>query len=229
MEHPATDEVEEIYLKAIQDVRLRRIALAQREDPWTMKLIKVMDRDVKELSRKDIQALLMYVLGLFDAVYFHPYKGDPTFDEPMRLVVPERVRNDVLAADHVELGAGAHLRKMFAKMRRRNHMAKNAKDKYNEGEWVWLYYSLVKPGLSKTLAHLCQVKEVVDGRDSRFFPTFHVPRLKPFTNRVVRPTEHVEAEERVDFDEALLPEDSSEVDNESGEYEVEALLDDKVE
>ncbi|DBA03718.1 TPA: LOW QUALITY PROTEIN: hypothetical protein N0F65_004135 [Lagenidium giganteum] len=103
----------------------------------------------------------------------------------------------------------------------KDQTARNAKVKYKEGEWVWLYYSLVKPGLSKKL-HL-------DGRDSCFYPAVHVSRLKPFTNKVARPIDRVEVEELVDFDDELLPEDSWESDNASGEYEVEGILDDKAE
>ncbi|DBA04718.1 TPA: hypothetical protein N0F65_012301 [Lagenidium giganteum] len=130
----ALEDVEEIDLKEIQEERLRRVAVAQREDPWLRKLIKVMEGDLCDLSKKDVRILakasLLYVLGRCEAVYFHPYKGDLQFDYHMRLVIPERLREDVVAANHVELGAGAHMgvSKTFAKMRKKYHWKGMFKD-----------------------------------------------------------------------------------------------------
>ncbi|DAZ95947.1 TPA: LOW QUALITY PROTEIN: hypothetical protein N0F65_009109, partial [Lagenidium giganteum] len=120
----ASQDVEDVDVKAVKDERLRRSAIAQREDPWLCKLLKFMEADLQDLSRKEVRLFaklsLMYVLGRCDAVYFHPFKGDPKFDNEMRLVIQERLCGDILAAHHVELGAGALLgvSKTFAKMRR---------------------------------------------------------------------------------------------------------------
>jgi hypothetical protein len=64
--------------------------------------------------------------------------------------------------------------------------------------------------------------------NAQFYPLVHISRLKPCFGWGDRPTEEKEHPgELVDFDEALLPEDSWEVDEEEGEYEVESILDSK--
>ncbi|POM71996.1 LOW QUALITY PROTEIN: Hypothetical protein PHPALM_11372 [Phytophthora palmivora] len=60
-----------------------------------------------------------------------------------------------------------------------------------------------------------------------FSPIMHLSKLKPvrtFPNRPVK-TLTIEECDRVDFDEALIPEDSSEVPLEDTEYEVEPIID----
>ncbi|POM66809.1 Hypothetical protein PHPALM_17268 [Phytophthora palmivora] len=65
-----------------------------------------------------------------------------------------------------------------------------------------------------------------------FYPVVHVSRLKAVNEFGSRPkrrlTPEVTEETRLDFDEELLPKDSWEPDQLAGEYEVEAILDDRV-
>jgi hypothetical protein len=70
------------------------------------------------------------------------------------------------------------------------------------------------------------VKLAIDGTSYRFFPLVHVARLKLWKAYEARPAMELEvpAGDRFDFDEALLPEDSLDPDNEAGHYEVEAIL-----
>ncbi|GMF14280.1 unnamed protein product [Phytophthora lilii] len=83
------------------------------------------------------------------------------------------------------------------------------KSLFEPGHRVWLYMERVKPGLTKKLAHrLKPVNEYGDRPKTRLAPDI---------------TEN----SRLDFDEELLPEDSWEPDNLAGEYEVEAILDDR--
>uniref|UniRef100_A0AAV1TVV3 Reverse transcriptase n=1 Tax=Peronospora matthiolae TaxID=2874970 RepID=A0AAV1TVV3_9STRA len=79
------------------------------------------------------------------------------------------------------------------------------------GAQVWLYLDRVKEGYAKKLAHM-------------WHGPFRVADVKTFPER---PKDQLTIEEsdRLDFDEALLPEDSWDGDLEEGEYEVEAILD----
>ncbi|POM74573.1 Hypothetical protein PHPALM_8455 [Phytophthora palmivora] len=103
----------------------------------------------------------------------------------------------------------------------------------------------VKPGLTKKLAHRWhgpfRVKrkveefayelELPDRSGYRFYPVVHVSRLKAVNEFGSRPKSRLTpevTEETIDFDEELLPEDSWEPDQLAGEYEVEAILDDRV-
>ncbi|KAG3136723.1 hypothetical protein PI124_g18337 [Phytophthora idaei] len=104
----------------------------------------------------------------------------------------------------------------------------------------------VKPGLVKKLAHLWhgpfRIKatveefayelELPDRRGYRFHPVVQVLRLKPVTEFENRPTAglapEVEEKRRTDFDEGLLAEDSWEPESATDEFEVEAILDDRV-
>ncbi|KAE9270066.1 hypothetical protein PR003_g30953 [Phytophthora rubi] len=65
------------------------------------------------------------------------------------------------------------------------------------------------------------------GTDYRLFPVVHVSKLKPVRMLSDRPTVTLTAgnEDRLDFDEALLPEDSWDQELEEGEYEVERIGD----
>jgi hypothetical protein len=58
-------------------------------------------------------------------------------------------------------------------------------------------------------------------------PVVHVSRLKLWRDFEARPAVElqVEANERLDFDEGLLPEDSFDPRNEDGEYEITEILD----
>jgi hypothetical protein len=113
-----------------------------------------------------------------------------------------------------------------------------------KGEAVWLYIDQVKPTCKKKLAHLWhgpfRVKEKitdsiyeldVNGTGYKIFPKVHITRLKRKFESPPRPetTLVIPEGERFDFDEALLPEDSWLPDEESGEYEVEEILDRKTE
>ncbi|GMF37533.1 unnamed protein product [Phytophthora fragariaefolia] len=73
--------------------------------------------------------------------------------------------------------------------------------------------------------------ELPDRNGYRFYPIFHVSRLKAvkeFGDRPkVRLTRELTDEVRLDFDEELLPEDSWEPDVLAGNYEVESILDDR--
>ncbi|POM76472.1 LOW QUALITY PROTEIN: Hypothetical protein PHPALM_6279 [Phytophthora palmivora] len=98
-------------------------------------------------------------------------------------------------------------------------------------------------GLTKKLAHRWhgpfRVKRKVeefayelvlpDKSGYRFYPVIHVSRLKKVADVEKRPTTRLIAEleedQRFDFDEELLPEDSWEPDEGASQYEVEAILD----
>ncbi|GMF17695.1 unnamed protein product [Phytophthora fragariaefolia] len=73
--------------------------------------------------------------------------------------------------------------------------------------------------------------ELPDRSGYRFYPVVHVSRLKAvneFGDRPkVRLTRELTDDARLDFDEALLPEDSWEPDVLAGEYDVESILDDR--
>jgi hypothetical protein len=113
-----------------------------------------------------------------------------------------------------------------------------------KGEAVWLYIDKVKPTCKKKLAHLWhgpfRVKEKIsdsiyeldtNGTGYKIFPMVHISRLKRRFEASSRPDTTLvnDRMERFDFDEALLPEDSWLPDEEDGEYEVEQILDKKIE
>ncbi|KAG3060410.1 hypothetical protein PI124_g21685 [Phytophthora idaei] len=122
----------------------------------------------------------------------------------------------------------------------------NARPLFEVGSRAWLYMGRVKPGLVKKLAHLWhgpfRIKskveefayelELPDRRGYRFHPVVHVSRLKPVTEfedrPMVRLAPEVEEKHRTDFDEELLPEDSWEQEPAADEFEVEAILGDRV-
>ena len=126
---------------------------------------------------------------------------------------------------------------------RRNEGWDNLADRYKNGfevgDSVWLYMARVKPGLVKKLAHLWhgpfrivekepgegfRVRIKTDGTPYRLFPWVHVSRLKPRLLHQDRPREvPADLPEEMDFDEALLPEDSW--IPEGNHFEVEGLLD----
>ncbi|POM72108.1 Hypothetical protein PHPALM_11233 [Phytophthora palmivora] len=74
--------------------------------------------------------------------------------------------------------------------------------------------------------------ELPDRSGYRFYPVVHVSRLKAVSEFGSRPKSRlipeVTEETRLNFDEELLPEDSWEPDQLAGEYEVEAILDDRI-
>ena len=110
----------------------------------------------------------------------------------------------------------------------------------NCGSQVWLYLDRVKVGYARKLAHMWHgpfrvadkcgdhaVRLEIAGTPYRLFPVVHVSKLKPVRVFPERPANllNVEEADRVDFDEALLPEDSWEGDLEEGEFEVEKIID----
>ena len=105
---------------------------------------------------------------------------------------------------------------------------------------MWIYIHRVKPGYAKKLAHLWhgpfRVAEMVNdftarletrGTEYSFFPLVHVARLKLRKVFPTRPTIEIAVEDqpRLDFDEALLPEDSWAPDESQGMFEIDEILD----
>ena len=122
-----------------------------------------------------------------------------------------------------------------------NEDGQRVEENIKAGDLVWLYINKVKTGYKKKLAHLWHGPFRVKNRDTtysvelelpsaegyRFFPRVHVARLKLKRTHPNRPIEElcVSEEARLNFDEALLPEDEQVAEN---EYEVEAILDEKL-
>ncbi|OWZ04626.1 hypothetical protein PHMEG_00023439 [Phytophthora megakarya] len=114
---------------------------------------------------------------------------------------------------------------------------------FQPGNRVWLY--MVKPGLVKKLAHrwhgpfrikrkvqeFAYELELPDKSGYRFYPVVHVSRLKAVNEFCDRPktrlAQDITEDTRLYFDEELLPEDSWEPDTVAGEFEVEAILNDR--
>ncbi|GMF49830.1 unnamed protein product [Phytophthora fragariaefolia] len=90
---------------------------------------------------------------------------------------------------------------------------------FEPGSRVWLFMERVKPGLTKKLAHRWHG------------PFLHVSRLKPVRGDNGRPTaelvDGLSEDDRFDFDEELLSEDSWEPGAGDDEYVVEVILDDR--
>ncbi|KAG2966095.1 hypothetical protein PC119_g24826 [Phytophthora cactorum] len=80
----------------------------------------------------------------------------------------------------------------------------------------------VKPGLTKKLAHRWHGPFQIKRKVEDFAYELELPDL-PSCACV-----ETEGESRLDFDEELLPEDSWEPDRLAGEFEVEAILDDRM-
>ena len=106
------------------------------------------------------------------------------------------------------------------------------------GSQVWLYLDRVKEGYARKLAHMwhgpfrvaelcgeCAVRLEIAGTPYRLFPVVHISKLKQVRNFPDRPTNtlRMPEEDRVDFDEAILPEDSWEGELEDDEFEVERI------
>ena len=115
--------------------------------------------------------------------------------------------------------------------------------KVRPGVQVWLYLDRVKEGYAKKLAHLWhgpfRVLKLVgeyaawlEVRDMtyRLFPVVHVSKLKRVREFPDRPSDRLTVDEadRIDFDECLLPEDSWTRELEEGEYEVEEILESRI-
>jgi len=149
--------------------------------------------------------------------------------EAMRFAYDTHIRMKQLRAD-------AHNEHVLDKT---NHRTRTT---YDEGEPVWVFFNLVKPGMTKKLAHLWHgpyhILEKVNefayklnlgDAKARFYPIVHISRLKLFVSQTQRPIIDLaeNAGELVDFDEELLPSDSWE-QIEDNEYEVEEILDDQL-
>ncbi|ETM97635.1 hypothetical protein PPTG_20089, partial [Phytophthora nicotianae INRA-310] len=117
-------------------------------------------------------------------------------------------------------------------------LSERLKAGFEKGDAVWLYIPRVQPGLSKKLAHQWRgpfrideirddfrVKLKVEGSGYRVNPWVHISGLKPRAVYPRRPRKELDLEDDLDFDAALLPEDSWEPDNLNGVYEVEKILD----
>ncbi|GMF62155.1 unnamed protein product [Phytophthora fragariaefolia] len=91
------------------------------------------------------------------------------------------------------------------------------------------YRPLFEPGSRVWL--FMERLELPDKAGYRFYPVVHVSRLKPVREDNRRPTaelvEGLGEDDRFDFDEELLPEDSWEPEAGDDEYVVEAILDDR--
>ncbi|OWZ18358.1 hypothetical protein PHMEG_0007557 [Phytophthora megakarya] len=98
------------------------------------------------------------------------------------------------------------------------------------GDRVWLYMERVKHGLTKILGHLWHGPFRVKEKVQEFAYEHDLPdRSDEFDDgpNTLLAAEVTDASQ-LDFDEELLPEDSWEPDHVAGEYEVEAILDDRV-
>ncbi|POM58035.1 LOW QUALITY PROTEIN: Reverse transcriptase [Phytophthora palmivora] len=108
------------------------------------------------------------------------------------------------------------------------------------GSRVWLYLDRVKEGYAKKLAHLWHgpfrivekvgehaVKLEITGSGYHVFPVVHVTQLKLVKEYLDRPLMRltVGSQDRLDFDEDLLPGDSLIQDHDPDEYEVEKITD----
>ncbi|POM68675.1 Reverse transcriptase [Phytophthora palmivora] len=112
--------------------------------------------------------------------------------------------------------------------------------KIEVGTQVWLYLYRVKEGYARKLAHMWngpfRVLELVEehavrleiaGTEYRLFPVVHVSKIKSVRQFPDRPKTRltIQDQDRFDFDEALLPEDSWVRDLDADEYEVEKIVD----
>ncbi|OWY93515.1 hypothetical protein PHMEG_00037068 [Phytophthora megakarya] len=100
-----------------------------------------------------------------------------------------------------------------------------------EGTQVWLYLDRVKEGYARKLAHMWhgpfRVTELIGnhaarletaGSGYRIFPIVHLSKLKPVVLKA-------EDDDRVDFHEELLPDDSWDTPLDEDEFEVERIAD----
>ena len=108
------------------------------------------------------------------------------------------------------------------------------------GSQVWLYLDRVKEGYARKLAHMWHgpfwvmdpggrqaVRLEVSGTPYRLFPLVHVSKIKRVRIYTDRPRNHLNVEEadRLDFDEAMLPEDIWERTLDEDEFEAETITD----
>ncbi|OWY96716.1 LOW QUALITY PROTEIN: reverse transcriptase [Phytophthora megakarya] len=108
------------------------------------------------------------------------------------------------------------------------------------GSRVWLYLDRGREGYAKKLVHLWHgpfrvtekigeyaVKLEIAGSTYNIFPVVHVSKIKPVREFPDRPVIRLttQDQDRLDFDEALLPGDNWIQDRDPDEYEVEKLSD----
>ena len=108
------------------------------------------------------------------------------------------------------------------------------------GTQVWLYLDRVKEGYARKLAHMWHgpfrvaemcgehaAKLMILGTSYRLFPVVHISKLKRVKNFPERPRTILASsnEDRLDFDDALLPEDSWEGTLDPDEFEVDRIVD----
>ncbi|POM77106.1 Hypothetical protein PHPALM_5561 [Phytophthora palmivora] len=98
---------------------------------------------------------------------------------------------------------------------------------FKEGDQVWLFMERVRQGLTKKLAHRWHGPFRVKRKVEEFAYELELPDKSGYrpTTRLVA---QLEEDQRFDFDEELLPEDSWEPDEGASQYEVEAILDDEL-
>jgi ribonuclease HI len=120
----------------------------------------------------------------------------------------------------------------------RDSAAATTRMEYDRGDQVWVYFEAITPGLKKKLAHkwhgpftiLERVSPAIYKLDvvrenRRIFPLLHIARLKLYVGEFDRPSMELREPPPIDLDEAILPEDSWEPDEEHDEYEVEEIID----
>ena len=173
----------------------------------------------------------------------------PPIDKSLKEKIAWRWRNKINRLQQFAIEHANDIQNKLQKKRADKHnefviskLKKHTVVEYIEGEQVWIFFNLVKPGVIKKLAHMWhgpyRIAEKINeftykicllNTKARFFSLIHVSRLKPFYNQQTRPTTIIETKEEIEnFDESLLPEDSWEVDNNAEEFEVEKIVDDRI-
>jgi hypothetical protein len=125
--------------------------------------------------------------------------------------------------------------------RAERHNEKVKSHNFSVGRLVWLYIPKVKPGYKKKLAHLWhgpfritklddECKATLEVNDRKLHPVVHLSRLKLCSEEWNRPMEEIVVDENseIDFDEALLPEDSFEPDPSQNIWEIDEIIDDRL-
>ena len=190
-----------------------------------------------------------------DTPFFIVHGWDPR--STLEAMVPVKTKGGPQAADAAAwrrqlvrehqrtLLKAAELQRWWKNARATRHYAKGGSGgpEFEVGDAVWLYVAKVRAGLKRKLAHLWHgpfrvVRKVTDSsyelelprkEGYRFYPVVHVARLKLRREYPERPKVEltVEEDERFDFDEELLPEDSWDANEDQGEFEVEGIEDDR--
>ena len=107
----------------VRTERFRRIAVAQNEEQWIAKFklyeAGVFDKLTKADMKSQAKLSESFVVDHRQVLYYKPHQLKES-EVQLRLVVPQRLREDVLTAYHDELGAGAHqgVTKTYRKIKR---------------------------------------------------------------------------------------------------------------